>query len=154
MALLILHHVTVKHNMTNCNADNVQGQQGSAPRERRARRLIHVDIERKNNSGFPAIVTNLSMQGMGGHTEGFLEPFELITIIKKGYGRIFGEVRWTDGPNFGVLFAEPVNVDLFTFTDDKQKHIIQRPSDDDIWRGFESISSTRSPGVTGGFSQN
>jgi len=141
--------------MTNRNVDNVPGQHSSAPREQRARNLIRVDIERENNTGFPAIITNLSTQGMGGHAEGFLQPFELITIIKKGYGRISGEVRWTDGENFGVLFAEPVNVDLFNFTsDNKQKPLVPQPDEDDIWRGLKTISSTRRPGVADRFSQS
>ena len=117
--------------------------------------LIHVDIERENSTGFSAIVTNLSTKGMGGHAEGFLQPFELITIIKKGYGRISGEVRWTDGENFGVLFAEPVNVDLFNFTgDNKQKELVPQPDEDAIWRGFRTISSTRRAGVTDRFSES
>lgn len=139
--------------MTDCNADKLQGQHPSPQRELRARKLIRVDIERENGPGISAIVTNLSEQGMGGRTEGFLQAFELITIVKKGYGRIVGEVRWTDGQNFGVLFAEPVNVDLFNFTDrNKQRHFVQPVNDENVWKGFKTVSSTRRPGVTSRYS--
>lgn len=135
--------------MTNGTADNIKAQPSSAQRETRARKLIRVDIERENDPGFSAIVTNLSELGMGGRTEGFLQPFELITIVKKGYGRISGEVRWTEGQNFGVLFSDPVDVDQFNFIDNnKQKHFVQPVSDGHVWKGFRTVSSTRRPGLT------
>ena len=140
--------------MTSCNADKFHSQIPAAEREARARKLIRVDIERENGPGFSAIVTNVSEQGMGGGTEAFLRPFELITIIKKGYGRIVGEVRWTEGQNFGVLFSEPVNVEMFNFTDDnKQRHFVQQASNGHVWTGFKTQSSTRRPGVTNRFSK-
>ena len=135
--------------MTNGIADNIQAQPSPEQRDTRARKLIRVDIERENNPGFSAIVTNLSELGMGGRTEGVLRPSELITIIKKGYGRISGEVRWTEGQNFGVLFSEPVDVDQFNFIDhNKQKHFVQPASEGHVWKGFRTASSTRRPGLT------
>ena len=111
--------------MTNYSAEKFEAQNASAEREIRERRSIPIDIERENGSGMSAVVTNLSQHGMGGHTDGYLQPFELITIIKKGYGRVVAEVRWIEGKNFGVLFAQPMNVDQFNFTDDnKQQHFI------------------------------
>ncbi|MGB5723563.1 MAG: hypothetical protein WBM39_04040 [Parasphingorhabdus sp.] len=140
--------------MTNVNADNLPGQVSTAQRDKRACKLIRVDIERENGPGFSAIVTNLSEQGMGGRSEGFLRPFELVTIIKQGYGRISGEVRWIEGQNFGVLFSEPVDVDQFNFTDhNKQKHFVQPGSDGHVWKGYETASSTKRPGVTNRFSK-
>jgi hypothetical protein len=141
--------------MTDCNADKYHGQIPAAERELRARKLIRVDIERENGPGISAIVTNLSEQGMGGRTEGFIQPFELITIIKKGYGRISAEVRWTEGQNFGVLFSEPVDVNLFNFTNhNNQQHFVPQPSDGHVWKGFKTTSSTKRPGVTSRYSKN
>ncbi len=121
----------------------------------RARKLIHVEIERGDSPAFSAIVTNLSKHGMGGRTDGELQPFDLITIVKKGYGRIAGEVRWVEGKNFGVYFSEPVNVDLFNFADDnKQKHFVKEAKDGHVWSGFDRVSSTRRPGVTSRYSKS
>ena len=92
---------------------------------------------------------------MGGHTEGHLSPFEVITIIKKGYGRISGEVRWTEGENFGILFAEPVDIDLFDFSEqNKQEQLVPKASEDEVWRGFEAPRSIRRPGVTNQYSDS
>ena len=140
--------------MTNYNADKIEAQHPSPQRETRARKLIRVDIERENTPVFSAIVTNLCEQGMGGRSEGFLRPFELITIIKKGYGRIAGEVRWTEGQNFGVLFSEPVDVDQFNFADhNKQKHFVQPISENHVWKAYKTVQSTRRPGVTNRYSK-
>jgi hypothetical protein len=141
--------------MRDCDADKFSGSGPATERELRARKLIRVDIERENGRGFSAIVTNVSEQGMGGRTEGFVRPFELITVIKKGYGRISGEVRWTEGQNFGILFAEPLNVDLFNFTDEnKQQHFVQKANNGHVWTGFKTDTSTRRPGVTNRHSGN
>ncbi len=141
--------------MTNVNDDKSHEQISPDEREARVRQLIHVELERENGHAFPAIITNLSVHGMGGHSEGYLPPFEVITIIKKGYGRISGEVRWTEGENFGILFAEPVDVNLFNFSDqNKQNPFVPQVSEDDIWRGFEAPTSTRRPGVTNQYSRS
>ena len=141
--------------MTHCNADRTPGQHPPAQREQRARKLIRVEIERQNAPSISAIVTNLSEQGMGGRTEGMLQAFEMITIVKKGYGRIPGEVRWTDGQNFGILFSEPVDVDLFNFTDhNKQQHFVKPIEDGHVWKGFQTATSTKRPGVTSRYSKS
>lgn len=142
--------------MTHCNADKFPGQHPPAPqRKQRARKLIRVEIERKNKPLISAIVTNLSEQGMGGRTDGLLEAFESITVVKKGYGRISGEVRWTDGQNFGVLFCEPIDVELFNFIDhNKQQHFVKPDDDGHVWRGFPTVSSTKRPGVTSRYSRS
>lgn len=146
---------TVNGSMTNGNADKSHEQFPPDEREARVHKLIHVDLEGENSPAFPAIVTNLSSHGMGGHTEGYLRPFEVITIIKKGYGRISGEVRWTEGENFGILFAEPVDVDLFNFSNqNKKKQFVPQASEDEVWRGFEAPTSTRRPGLTNQYSRN
>ncbi|WP_417622705.1 hypothetical protein [Parasphingorhabdus sp.] len=147
--------LAVKYRMTNSGSDNSQEATPSAERASRARKLIRVEIERENTPVFSALVTNLSAHGMGGRTDGELQPFDLITIIKKGYGRISGEVRWIDGKNFGVYFSEPVNVDLFNFTDDnKQQHFVQQAKDGRVWNGFDRATSTRRPGLTDRFSKS
>ena len=140
--------------MTNSDFDKSRDEIPSVQREQREHKLIRVEIEREMGPEISAIVTNISEQGMGGRTEGSLQPFDIITIVKKGYGRIPGEVRWVEGRNFGVLFSEPVNVDLFNFAEEnKRQHFVKEVPNGHVWKGFDSITSTKRPGVTSQFSR-
>ena len=139
--------------MRNLANDGSTPQDGPLQRGQRFRRLINVEIENEDGTRFSAIVTNISKHGLGGKTGGILRPFEFIDVIKKGYGRVHGEVRWVDGQNFGVLFSEPVNVEMFNFSEEnEQGHFIREVDNGHVWKGFDVETSTRRPGVTSQFS--
>ena len=140
--------------MRNLAENTSHPQQGAPEREQRFRRLINVEIETENGARFSAIVTNISKHGLGAKTGGILQPFKFIDVIKDGYGRVHGEVRWVDGQNFGVLFSEPVNVEMFNFSDkNEQGHFVPEAKDGHVWKGFHVESSTQRPGVTSQFSK-
>ena len=132
--------------------------QNSSPlsrREERHRRLVNVEIEMENGTSIRAIITNISKHGIGGITQGTLRPFEFVSVVKQGYGRARGEVRWVDGENFGILFSEPINVEQFNFSQANDKGYFATPSETGrVWRGFDVETSTRRPGVTHQFSRS
>lgn len=80
-------------------------------------KLICVSLEIDSGRDFPAIISQLSRHEMEGTTSGFLAAFDMITIFKAGYGRLRGEVRWTDGDNFAVRFVQPIDLQLFCCSD-------------------------------------
>lgn len=140
--------------MNRQGAKGAEGAHSQSYREERVRKLINVEIESDHGTRFSAIVTNLSEHGMGGKTAGILRPFEFITILKKGYGCVQGEVRWVNGEEFGVLFWEPVDVELFNFSDrNEQGHFVRQIENGHVWKGFRVKSSTRRPGITSQFSK-
>ena len=124
-------------------------------REDRHCRLMTVEIERENGRSISAIVNNVSKHGMGGTTQNNLEPFEFIAVVKPGYGRVKGEVRWVDGDRFGVLFSEPINVELFNFVNANDKgYFVTQNETGHVWKGFDIEASPRRPGVTHQFSRS
>ena len=124
-----------------------------AQREPRERKLIRVEIERDSGPPIAAIITNISEQGMGGRTDSSLLPYETIAVVKKGYGRIAGEVRWVEGDRFGVLFAEAVNIDMFNFADKnkEQQHFVQPLPPGYVPKSF--AATARRPGLTSQYSR-
>ena len=90
---------------------------------------------------------------MGGRTDSSLLPYETIAVVKKGYGRIAGEVRWVEGDRFGVLFAEAVNIDMFNFADKnkEQQHFVQPLPPGYVPKSFDATA--RRPGLTSQYSR-
>ena len=82
-------------------------------RESRIESHIEVEIEQDYGPSSPAIVNDISEFGMGVTTSALLQAFDVITIVKLGYGRIRAEVRWVEGNKIGVLFSEPVGLDFY-----------------------------------------
>lgn len=87
-----------------------------ANREARVESYIEVEIEQDFGASVPAIVRDVSEYGMGLTTSAMLQVFDVITIVKSGYGRIRAEVRWVDADRIGVLFSEPVGMGFFDST--------------------------------------
>ncbi|MEO9633688.1 MAG: PilZ domain-containing protein [Parasphingorhabdus sp.] len=115
----------------------------SDEREERVHRRTDVEIEFDDGRRCSAVVTNLSTHGMGAEMQGSLQPFSLISVIKQGYGRVQGEVRWVDQDRFGVLFAEPVNVELFNGSDcHPQGPLGEQPQNGQSAPGFDIHSAT------------
>ncbi|GAB5486501.1 MAG: hypothetical protein Pars2KO_00710 [Parasphingorhabdus sp.] len=85
----------------------------TSQREMRFQSHIEVEIEREFGPSSSAIVTDVSEFGMGVTTSALLQAFDVITIVKMGYGRIRAEVRWVNGNKVGVLFSEPVGMDFY-----------------------------------------
>lgn len=84
-----------------------------AQRETRITSHIEVEIEQEYGPRSPAIVNDISQFGMGVTTSAMLQAFDVITIVRAGYGRIRAEVRWVDGDRIGVLFSEPVGLEFY-----------------------------------------
>ncbi len=84
-----------------------------ARREARITSHVEVEIEQEYGPSSLAIVNDISQFGMGVTTSAMLQAFDVITIVKLGYGRIRAEVRWVDGDKIGVLFSEPVGMDFY-----------------------------------------
>ena len=82
-------------------------------RETRIESHVEVEIERDFGSNIPAIVHDVSQHGMGLTSKAMLQVFDVITIVKSGYGRIRAEVRWIEADQIGVLISEPVGMEFF-----------------------------------------
>ena len=135
--------------MTNPNSHESAGSPAPDQREERQQRLIKVVIEIESGIGFSAIVTNISEHGMGGKTQGVLKMSEAVTVVKTGYGRVRGEVRWIQGDRFGVYFDDPIDVDLFNFSDsNEQGHFVPPVKNGHVWKGFKTDTSAKRPGFT------
>lgn len=97
--------------------DPAQELSGLDQREARFESHFEVEIEQDFGPNSAATVNDVSQFGMGITTSALLQAFEVITIVKAGYGRIRAEVRWVEGNKIGVLFSEPVGMDFYHFTD-------------------------------------
>lgn len=102
-------------NMTHHNQMHEHSNPGL--REPRIQSHIEVEIEQEFGSNCSAIVNDVSQYGMGVTTNAMLQVFDVITIVKAGYGRFRAEVRWIEGNRLGVLFSEPVGSEFFKLTD-------------------------------------
>lgn len=91
----------------------IQDSSSISMREARVESHIEVEIEQEFGSNSPAIVNDVSQHGMGVTTNALLQVFDVITIVKSGYGRIRAEVRWVEDDKIGILFSEPVGMEFF-----------------------------------------
>lgn len=94
----------------------IQESSSFAQRETRIESHIEVEIEQEFGPNSTAIVHDVSQFGMGLTTNAMLQVFDVITIVKSGYGRMRAEVRWIDADKIGILFSEPVGMEFFDST--------------------------------------
>jgi len=102
-------------------------QADGSSREKRYQIEAFVEIETDSGPVVLATTLDVSRHGMGAMTRERLQPFDLVTVVKPGYGRIRGEVRWVIGEKIGLLFAEPINVQLFRISGEQNNAQATQP---------------------------
>ena len=117
-------------------------------REPRLRKLVKIEILRDGRGPVDAFVRNLSSFGLCARSDEIPVSGETISIRKEGYGELRATVRWTSATEFGVQFAERINVDNFNFgQQNKDGHFVQEIDNGHVWKGFKHEVSTRRPGL-------
>ncbi|MEO9469639.1 PilZ domain-containing protein [Parasphingorhabdus sp.] len=117
-------------------------------REHRARLLIKIQIIPDGAKIFDAFVRNLSSLGLCARTESIPKPGEKILIRKEGFGEVQATVRWANAREFGVKFAERIDVEQFNFGNLNQDgHFVQKIDNGHVWTGFDHKVSTKRPGL-------
>jgi len=85
---------------------------GAARNEPRTDTFFAVVIEREGGRSFVAIATNYSASGLRLESKAHVEPLDILTVVKRGYGRLRSEVRWVECGSFGVVFEGHVDLRL------------------------------------------
>ncbi|MEO0441601.1 MAG: hypothetical protein AAF067_12100 [Pseudomonadota bacterium] len=117
-------------------------------REPRLRRLVKIEIIRDGRAPADGFVRNLSSFGLCARSAEIPIAGETISVRKEGFGELRATVRWTSDTEFGVQFAERINVDHFNFgAQNKDGHFVQQIDNGHVWTGFQHEVSTRRPGL-------
>ena len=85
---------------------------GESQRELRPRRLIRATLLSHRMDSQEILIRNVSCNGFGASSRG-LPPLsgDQIQASLPGGWLLAGTVRWVKGPNFGVQFDQPINLD-------------------------------------------
>tara|TARA_R110000772_G_scaffold29122_6_gene72983 strand:+ start:1858 stop:2271 length:414 start_codon:yes stop_codon:yes gene_type:complete len=116
-------------------------------REPRIRKLVKITLIADSSGPHNSFVRNLSTFGLRATSPIMLKPGQSIEVLKEGFGKVRGTVRWVNDGEFGLQFDQPINIDQFNFGSDNIKgHFVKKIDNGHVWHGFQTAASIKRPG--------
>ncbi|MEP3227439.1 MAG: PilZ domain-containing protein [Parasphingorhabdus sp.] len=130
--------------------ENIELDKGqSVFREPRIRKLVKVELFSGVSGPYEAIVRNISTFGVRATSPIALRPGQSLEIVKKGFGKVSGTVRWIGENEFGMCFDEPIDIEQFNFESQNDRgHFVKKIDNGHVWTGFQTGISTKRPGFS------